>query len=76
MIILRQNSDYEPLTWKGLKLANHTGYSASATCVNGHTCTLTEHEIADDGTVTPSLVCPYEGCTWHEFVKLEGWQVR
>jgi hypothetical protein len=31
------------------------------------------HTVADDGTVSPSLVCPFAPCTFHEFVKLEGW---
>jgi len=73
MKLLKQNSDYLPETWKGLKLAEG-GRSASATCANGHTCSLTDHTINEDGTVSPSLVCPYEGCEWHENVKLEGWQ--
>lgn len=30
------------------------------------------HDIADDGTVTPSVVCP--NCDFHESIKLEGWQ--
>ncbi len=32
------------------------------------------HAIAGDGTVTPSVVCPYAGCSWHVFVRLEGWR--
>lgn len=44
------------------------------------------HVVADDGTVTPSDVCPYDaahvqrhglagetGCTFHEFIRLDGW---
>jgi hypothetical protein len=72
MKTLKQSNDYLPETWKGLKPSNGE-HSASATCANGHTCTLTDHTIADDGTVTPSLVCPYDDCNWHENVKLEGW---
>ena len=34
---------------------------------------LGDHEIAPDGTVTPSAVCP-TGCGFHEHVKLEGWE--
>lgn len=34
-----------------------------------------DHEIADDGTVTPSLDCPNERCTFHESgVKLKDWK--
>jgi hypothetical protein len=30
------------------------------------------HDIAQDGTVSPSVGCPQ--CGYHEFIKLEGWQ--
>lgn len=42
------------------------------TCPNGHLGKL-DHEIADDGTVSPSVACPVEGCGFHELVKLEDW---
>jgi DNA-directed RNA polymerase subunit RPC12/RpoP len=29
------------------------------------------HSIAEDGTLTPSMVCPH--CPFHEWIKLEGW---
>lgn len=38
---------------------------------------LANHNIAADGTVTPSLVCPWTkelGCSYHEMGKLEGWR--
>lgn len=31
------------------------------------------HDIAEDGTVTPSVVCPHAPCTWHVFVRLGDW---
>lgn len=39
----------------------------------------TNHTIAADGSVSPSVVCTGyrgEGCSFHEFVKLEGWPPR
>ena len=39
----------------------------------GGSVSLSRHEIAQDGSVSPSLVCPYD-CDFHEFVKLEGWR--
>ena len=30
------------------------------------------HEIASDGAVSPSMVCP--NCDFHEWITLEGWQ--
>lgn len=32
---------------------------------------LLDHDIADDGKVSPSLGCPF--CGWHVFIRLEGW---
>lgn len=34
---------------------------------------LLNHEIADDGTVTPSVQCPKTGCGFHEMIRLSGW---
>lgn len=31
---------------------------------------MTAHEVAPDGTVTPSILCD---CGWHVWGKLEGW---
>jgi hypothetical protein len=31
------------------------------------------HAVADDGTVTPSDVCQYPPCTFHDFVVLDDW---
>ena len=31
------------------------------------------HDIAVDGTVSPSVVCPYAPCAWHVHVKLQDW---
>lgn len=33
---------------------------------------LMDHQIAADGTVSPSLICPRE-CGFHDTVKLGGW---
>lgn len=62
----------DPGTWRGLQTAD--GRSASVTCPEcGESATLTGHDISDDGTVTPSVVCPHDGCSWHAWVKLDGW---
>lgn len=31
------------------------------------------HDIADDGIVMPSVVCPHQPCQWHVWVQLVGW---
>lgn len=48
---------------------------ALCTCGNRHTCRLSGnvHAVAADGTVTPSYVCPVTGCSFHEWVQLDGW---
>lgn len=78
-----------PLTWRALSYSDgHKG--ATVSCNKAHSCTLTDHDIADDGTVTPSLECPIELkaaeenesnvvcpqtlCGWHENVKLLDWE--
>lgn len=47
---------------------------ALCTCSNGHTSRLSGsiHRVAADGTVTPSYVCPVTGCTFHDWVRLVG----
>jgi hypothetical protein len=72
MLMVGRADDYRPLSWKGLQTPS--GRNATLTCRNGHTCALTQHTIAPDGTVSPSLVCPELGCGFHEWVRLEGWQ--
>ncbi len=32
------------------------------------------HDIAADGTVKPSIVCPYKPCTWHVHGVLMDWK--
>lgn len=72
MIELEQNNDYKPGTWKGLK--TDKGRSASVTCPKcGGLATLTDHNIDSNGGVTPSLVCPYDDCDFHDYVVLKGW---
>lgn len=31
------------------------------------------HDIAADGTVHPSIVCPFPPCTWHVWGRLLEW---
>lgn len=40
--------------------------------VCGKIASLNDHEIAGDGSVSPSLVCPF-ACDFHEFVQLKDW---
>lgn len=48
-------------------------FKATVRCPDGHEMTLRAHVITDDGVVGPSLVCPERGCSFHEWVTLDGW---
>jgi hypothetical protein len=57
------------LTW----LKTTDGQVAVA-CGRGHLAFLDPlHQIANDGTIAPSLGCPADDCDWHVFGRLEGW---
>lgn len=43
-------------------------------CPGCHTVAPLNHDVADDGTVSPSLDCPFDDCSFHDHVKLEGWK--
>lgn len=47
--------------------------SASIHCPHCDFKYYLDHEIASDGTVTPSVQCPTPGCAFHDHVRLEGW---
>lgn len=65
-------SDLAPGFWYRTLMKDGTR-TAWFRCPNGHYGTLTDHEIAADGTVSPSVACPEPGCTFHDMVKLDGW---
>ena len=48
-------------------------FKASMTCRNGHGLTLGKHSVSATGEVSPSVVCPSRGCTFHEYVRLDRW---
>ncbi len=54
----------------------HSEGLSSRVCIKCPKCGrigMLDHDVADDGTVSPSLDCPSEGCAFHEHVKLRGW---
>ena len=65
-----------PGTWYAV------GVATSIVCPEGHDSWLASetagqdepyHTVAADGTVHPSVVCPWKGCTWHVFARLLDW---
>lgn len=60
--------------WRGGQKAR-SQRTALACCPGcGKLLSLGRHTIDADGTVTPSLVCPFRGCDFHEFVMLADWK--
>jgi len=67
-------SDAPPLTWWPIVVDQlKASVKATMKCSHGHVMTLRGHEIAPDGAVSPSVVCPQAGCDFHEFVTLKEW---
>lgn len=58
----------EPLTWdkggKGIVLVK---------CKCGWIGNLVDHDVDDEGGVSPSVICANEECDFHEYVILDGW---
>lgn len=55
--------------------AHSHGMLSCPTCGETSTISRRVHSVADDGTVTPSYVCPYPPCTFHAFVVLDDWSL-
>ena len=73
VVLARFDQDeHTPLTWgwsgegKGVRVL-------LARCANGHVSSFMDHDVDGDGVVSPSMVCGYPDCGWHEFGILEGW---
>lgn len=62
-----------PLMWKHCHPRTRATFKAELTCSNGHGVSLRKHSIAGDGRVSPSVVCLAASCSFHDFVRLEGW---
>ena len=75
MIVLPMNDGERNvvLTWKPIIRKGKTP-TAVVTCINNHSRVIADHKISNHGEVSPSVVCTAQGCTWHEYIRLEGWQ--
>lgn len=72
-VLKRGNPREEPGTWSPCRETDGT-LAAIISCPLCGGASFLGHKIAEDGTVTPSVVhAPEDGCTFHEFVKLEDW---
>lgn len=75
-LIWQGDIDNKKGVWKGGRALRdgqpvRTAFVSCPVC--GKSASLRMHDIAPDGKVTPSLVCPYEPCTFHDYVQLDGW---
>lgn len=67
-----QNNELTPGTWKRGKIGpRRLALFACPKC--GLICSLSDHTIESTGRVNPSVVCPREGCSFHEWVALANW---
>ncbi len=72
-MIAKSPDDFiRPGTWVGKKIPDYlTALIGCPKC--GDAASLSQHIIAQDGLVTPSVVCP-NGCGFHEYVRLGDWE--
>lgn len=75
---IQKSEAFTPNTWRhwiDRDFAQKTDIqTAVLTCPNcGNAMSLKEHTIAENGAVSPSVVCPEKDCTFHEFVVLKEW---
>gem|GEM_PF-5928197 len=75
MIAIKEGEPFKARgVWRGTKRRDGRR-SALVSCPEcGQTCSLSQHKIEKNGEVRPSVVCPVEGCTFHAWVRLEGWK--
>ncbi|HYE72624.1 MAG TPA: hypothetical protein VEF04_04800 [Blastocatellia bacterium] len=50
----------------------HLAHMHCPTCGKQVAISAKTHSIADDGTVTPSMICPHD-CSFHEYIRLAEW---
>lgn len=72
---VRDQLSLRPGTWRlcrrdGVLAANFICPGCGTSGGLGHG---TNHEVAADGTVSPSVVCDTGNCDFHEFIRLLGW---
>lgn len=76
----RTNGKGEPApgTWWPIRWPDHDGerMTAHVCCPRCGRYTHLHpdyHAIDRDGNVTPSVICPFDSCDFHDFVRLDGW---
>ena len=70
MVECKKDAELQPGTWNLWVTGKRRVLFACPLCGD---VGLLNHEIADDGIVTPSVQCPNIACTFHEMIKLLEW---
>ncbi len=65
----------EPMTWDRSNVAkkNDGSQIVLIKCKCGWIGSLVDHDVDDEGQVSPSVICSNEDCDFHEYVILDGW---
>lgn len=71
--------DMEPQTWAPVIRAPWLGgvnrVLAVVCCPYGHQGLIQPpHQVSDEGVVSPSCICPDDGCPWHDYLTLDDWR--
>lgn len=62
-----------PGTWRRLNLSGQAKCTAIVFCPDCGGGARLAHNIDPVGVVTPSMVCPHDGCDFHKYIVLVGW---
>lgn len=62
-----------PWKWGATKPYPLTAVICCPMCGKSGTLHPNIHTISVTGIVSPSMVCPYPPCSFHEFIRLDGW---
>ncbi len=72
MISIKHEKSVIPLTWFMVKRDNIE--IPKIVCKCGETGVINNHEIASDGTITPSFFHDTTECGFHDMIKLEDYK--
>lgn len=70
MVDCKRDPELQPGTWNLWSTGKRRVLFACPLCGD---VGLLNHEISDEGIVTPSVQCPSLNCTFHDMIKLLGW---
>lgn len=63
-----------PRTWRKLPIFDGPRWILVITCPKGHDGSVMTHTVDASGVISPSVVCPIDGCSFHATVALNAWE--